>query len=150
VQLGSKGVQSEINVTPLIDVVLVLLIIFMVVVPLVESRFILALPESDIPPQELPEEEDKKTPLLVHLSESGVVSLNDEVLTLDQLNDKLRKVLRRRQDKVVFFDADPKANFGFSVDVMDLCRGAGARHIGVVEVEADASELPLAPSVGVR
>ncbi|MFH1809317.1 MAG: biopolymer transporter ExbD [Pseudomonadota bacterium] len=142
-QIGSKGIQSEINVTPLIDVVLVLLIIFMVVVPLVERRFILAVPEKDLPQEELPEDSPK--PLLVMLEADGSVKLNDQVLPMEQLLDKLHTVLRRRDEKVVFFDAAKSANYGQAVDVMDACRGVGARHIGIIDPAAVAGELPEAP-----
>jgi len=143
-QLGSKGVQSEINITPLIDVVLVLLIIFMVVVPLVEQRFVLAVPESDVPDEEeIPE--DSPQALLVKLGKDGTVFLNKEALPLEQMVDKLRGALKRRDEKVVFFDADDDANFGLAVDTMDAVRGAGAKHIGVIDPDATADELPTAP-----
>ncbi len=143
-QLGSKGVRSEINVTPLIDVVLVLLIIFMVVVPLVEQRFVLAVPESDVPEEEDPE--DSPQPLLVRLEKDGTLKLNDEALQLQPLLEKLRPVLRKRDAKVVFFDAEDGANYGQAVDVMDAVRGAGAKHIGVIDPDAAEGDLPAAPT----
>ncbi|MDF1564803.1 MAG: biopolymer transporter ExbD [Deltaproteobacteria bacterium] len=144
-QLGGKGVQSEINVTPLIDVVLVLLIIFMVVTPTLELRFKLSLPETDdteleedIPPEMLP--------LLVKLHQDGSIDLNGERVDEAMLRERLRLALRGRDDKVAFFDAEDGANFGLAVEVMDLCRAAGAKHIGIVDPEALGAELPVAPT----
>jgi len=132
VQLSSsKKMQSDLNITPLIDVVLVLLIIFMVVVPSVEARFLLAVPDTEAPEDEQPDDENQ--PLVVKLEADGSTTLNGEPLALDALLEKLRQVLRQRGDKVVFFDAADTANFGLAVDVMDACRGTGARHIGVIE-----------------
>jgi biopolymer transport protein TolR len=132
VQLSSsKKMQSDLNITPLIDVVLVLLIIFMVVVPSVEARFLLAVPDTEEPEDQEPDDENQ--PLVVKLEADGSTTLNSEQLPLEQLIEKLRQVLRQRADKVVFFDAADQANFGIAVDVMDACRGAGARHIGVIE-----------------
>jgi len=148
VQVSSpRKVQSEINITPLIDVVLVLLIIFMVVVPSVEARFILSVPDTEAPEEEQPDDENQ--PLVVKLEADGTTTLNGEPLALEPLIDKLRQVLRQRGDKVVFFDAADAANFGLAVDVMDACRGAGARHIGVIEPDLgkeQAGEAVPAPT----
>ncbi len=146
-QLGAKGIQSEMNVTPLIDVVLVVLIIFMVATPLVEKRFVLAVPESDVP--EEPEPEDKpQAPLVVDMHVDGSVSLNDEVLPLPALLERVHRSLRHRDPKVVFFDAADTANFGEAVDVMDALRGAGAKHVGIIEPADEALGLPAAPGLG--
>ena len=144
-QLGNKGVQSELNVTPLIDIVLVLLIIFMVLVPTVEMRFTLALPQSDLEATEPPAPESQ--PLLVSLDADGVTRLNGEALEEAILLGKLRAALRQRRQKVAFFDAADGANFGQAVTLMDACKGAGAAHIGIIDADAGPGELPPAPGV---
>lgn len=144
-QLGSGGVESEINVTPLIDVVLVLLIIFMVVVPTAEQRFKLTLPETE--EMEMEEEPPADVqPLLVKLHEDGSIDLNGERVDVTTLGERLGAALRHRKEKVAFFDAEDGANFGQAVEVMDLCRSAGARHIGIVDPEALEGALPEAPA----
>lgn len=144
-QLGSKGIQSEMNVTPLIDVVLVMLIIFMVATPLLEKRFVLAVPESEVPEQQDPQDKPE-APLVVNLQVDGSISLNDETLPLALLLDKVRSSLRHRDSKVVFFDAADMTNFGEAVDTMDAVRGVGAKHIGIIEPAPAGLDLPAAPT----
>ena len=143
-ELGSRGVRSEINVTPLIDVVLVLLIIFMVLTPTLEARFAVALPQTDL---ELEPPVPETAPLLVELGADGTTTLNGEPMDLETLTQKLAGALRGRADRVAFFEAAEAANYGRAVEVMDVCRRAGADHIGMVEpVEAASAGLPVAPS----
>lgn len=84
---------------------------------------------------------------MVKLEADGSVDLNGERVDEATLVERLRAALRHREDKVAFFDAAESANFGAAVQVMDLCRSAGARHIGIVDPEALGEGLPLAPTV---
>jgi len=122
----------------------VLLIIFMVVVPTLELRFKLSLPETD--DTELEEDPPPDSlPIVVHLGRDGSLDLNGERVDETTLVERLRPAMRHRDEKVAFFDADEEANFGVAVQVMDLCRSAGARHIGVVDPEAFGALVPEVP-----
>jgi biopolymer transport protein ExbD len=127
---GLSRSQSSINVTPLIDVLLVLLIIFMVVTPILTKAM-----ESDIPQkvdQPLPAEYTEKQ-LVVRVTADGRVMLNREEVGLSSLPSRLRDVFTQRGGKrVIFLDADNSVFYGTVVEVMDLCRDGGVETIGVV------------------
>jgi biopolymer transport protein ExbD len=127
---GYDGGHSRINVTPLIDVLLVLLVIFIMVAPVVTTAVTPQLPlqaESPLSP------EDAERQLVVHVAADGGVRLNREDLERADLPGRLREVLARRGgERVVFLDAADGARYGAVVEVMDLCRDGGAEAIGAV------------------
>ncbi len=128
VQQGGKGVKPEMNVTPLVDVVLVLLIIFMVVTPLLTKTFEVAVPkkeEGTPPPVALP-------PLVLKLDRDGTVRINDTMVPGPELAFRLQQELSARNDGQMLFDADDGANYGAAVTLMDTARGAGALTIAVI------------------
>jgi biopolymer transport protein TolR len=127
--------RPDINVTPLVDVVLVLLIIFMVIVPLVERSLSVATP----PMQETNAPEAPDDQLVLEVVADGTVRLNQEAVALVDLEARLRTALARRQDKLVFFTADDAANFERAVTALDAAKAAGAKTIGLL------TEPPAAP-----
>jgi biopolymer transport protein TolR len=129
--LGGLGQnQSSINMTPLIDVLLVLLIIFMMVTPILTKAL-----QSDIPQkvdQPLPAEYTEKQ-LVVRMAADGRLLLNREEVGLSSLPGRLREIFALRGGKkVIFLDADNGVRYGTVVEVMDLCRDAGVETIGMV------------------
>ena len=129
--------RPDINVTPLVDVVLVLLIIFMVIVPLVERSLSVATPPME--ETEAPQATDDQ--LVLEVLADGTVRLNQEPVALDALEVSLRTALARRKEKVVFFTADDAANFERAVTALDAAKAAGAKTIGMI------TEPPVAPAV---
>ena len=127
---GGGGPTPQMNVTPLVDVVLVLLIIFMVVAPLLVKQLHLATPPQQTQTA-LPQTPDDPQ-VLVRLDADGTVRLNSAPIDPAALEDKLRRVFAARVDDVVFFEADDHANYAQAVRVMDTLRAAGALTIGVV------------------
>lgn len=127
---GLSQNQSSINVTPLIDVLLVLLIIFMMVTPILTKAM-----RSDIPQkvdQPLPAEYTEKQ-LVVRVAADGRLFINREEVGLTTLPDRLREIFAKRGGKrVIFLDADNRVFYGTVIEVMDLCRDGGAETIGVV------------------
>jgi biopolymer transport protein ExbD len=127
---GLSQTKSDINVTPLIDVLLVLLIIFMIVTPVLTKAM-----ESEIPQksdQPLPEQYSSQQ-LVVSITADGRYMLNKEELTLSYLPTRLRDVfMQRGGKKTIFLNADDSVPYGQVVQVMDLCRTAGAETIAVV------------------
>jgi len=127
--VGGKGIRPTINVTPLVDVVLVLLIIFLVVTPLLTKRFTVQVP---------PEEKDEPTKaqadeqLVLYIDAAGEITLNSEKVPVAALEEKLRRVFAARDPDVVFFDAASKCAYGTAVKVMDIARGAGAVSVGLI------------------
>jgi biopolymer transport protein TolR len=124
-----QGRRSEINVTPLIDVVLVLLIIFMVLTPSLLKNL----------PTMVPRKADEATPpppgetsILVEYTAKRDLSLNGEPLQPEALGAKLAERLSADRQKVVFFKADDDSPYGEVVRLMDIARGAGAKTLAVV------------------
>ena len=137
---GKKGrSKPDMNVTPLVDVVLVLLIIFMVCTPLLAKLFWIHVPsdpEADATP---PPPTDDEGPPVVTVDAEGRVMINRDVVPLTELQARLRRVLAARGDRTVIFDARSDAPYGRAVEVLDLARGAGATTIAVAtEPLADA------------
>jgi biopolymer transport protein ExbD len=129
---GRFSARGEINVTPLIDIVLVLLIVFMVMTPVMLHQLVAKIPEeqSDNTPQ--PPGDD---PIIVSLGADGVITLGSQPIAVEALagavGERLAQLSHLRQ-KVVFFRIDDRAGYGRAVKLMDLCKGAGAATLGIV------------------
>jgi len=126
---SSQGLRSEINVTPLVDVVLVLLIIFMVVTPLLQMGY-----DVNVPPKATAEASAviSKEQLVVTQISAEKVYLNREEIDVKQLPLRLTEILKHRRDKTVFYSADDEINYGVVMATMDLIRNAGAERIGII------------------
>jgi biopolymer transport protein ExbD/biopolymer transport protein TolR len=122
--------RPEMNVTPLVDVVLVLLIIFMVVMPAMHRLFWLHVPPENDAENEPPP--DTNQPLVVSVNELGQIRINQDVVPDRDFSRRLRRALVARGDRKVYFDAADDAPFERAVVAMDLARGAGAAHIAVM------------------
>ena len=132
---GAKGgVKSEINVTPLVDVVLVLLIIFMVMTPLMLKELGINVPKKEnVQVQE--QVTSDQLVVVVRASADGKTAtfmINNETIAESLLADRMHDLLSQRRDKVVFFNVDDDANYGDAVRAMDIVRGAGAKVLGIM------------------
>ncbi|MBN1773966.1 MAG: biopolymer transporter ExbD [Deltaproteobacteria bacterium] len=130
-------VRPEMNVTPLVDVVLVLLIIFMVVTPLMSKQFWVNVPEMQKLEEQPPP--DQRVPVVLAVAADGNLSINRSPVTRHELDERLRRIFAARQDdRTLFVQADDRAAFGRVVEAMDAARGAGAVTIAVLpEKEED-------------
>jgi biopolymer transport protein TolR len=126
---GGRGPQAEINVTPLIDVVLVLLIIFMVMTPVMLKEIVAKVPQKQTENVPLPPGE---TTIVVELDAHDQLSLNGEAVAPEMLGVKVGDRLVHDRQKVVFFRISDEANYGRAVRIMDICKGAGAKTLGIV------------------
>jgi biopolymer transport protein ExbD len=129
---GGRGVRAEINVTPLVDVVLVLLIIFMVMTPLALRELSVTVPRTaaEVVSPDLFTEQ-----IVVGYDARGQARLSGQPVSLAELASRLRAALAARAKKVVFLDVDVEADYGGAVKVMDVCRGAGAETLGIMTPE---------------
>jgi biopolymer transport protein TolR len=127
---GSGSVKSEINVTPLVDVVLVLLIIFMVITPVVQMGYLVRVPEK---PKgvTLPNPDQ----IVIRLLPEGRVMINKEVLTLDTYPNRIREILKGNSGKMVFFAGDPEVSYDDTLKFLDLTKASGAPNIGLIVEE---------------
>ena len=130
--LEGKGAQSDINVTPLIDVVLVLLIIFMVLTPIIIEEMSVNLPDKT---EQVQKRDVPKDQLLVAVCEDGSFALNRKVMPLADLRKQVKQQLRRKKPKVVFVDGHPNAPYDEMVKLMDTVRDAGAEKIGLASIK---------------
>ncbi|MFB1483634.1 ExbD/TolR family protein [Corallococcus sp. RDP092CA] len=123
---GSKGggVRPTMNVTPLVDVVLVLLIIFMVVTPLMTKNLWMNVPaKPDKQEEATPPSPDAKPPVVLTVDKTGTLRINHEEVPRDQVVARLQRMLNARADKIVFFDAGDAVPYGSAMEVLDLARG---------------------------
>jgi biopolymer transport protein TolR len=131
--LGTKSPMTDINVTPLIDVVLVMLIIFMVLTPLAEKQMYMRVPEFEppntqvVPPDSVPPDQIVLTAL-----KNGRVLLNRTEMTVPDAMAKLRPVYEGHLAKVLFFNAQDGTRYEFAVMVLDEAHKAGVNTIGMM------------------
>lgn len=126
---GGRRMLSQINVTPFVDVMLVLLIMFMVTVPMMTSGVDVNLPEVT----EVPTLDQAKEPLVVTLNRSGDISIGQVAVdNVEQLMPVLRQVLSGRETQEVFLEADRDVPYGRVVQVMAAIRGAGITKLGML------------------
>jgi biopolymer transport protein TolR len=118
---------SQINITPLVDVMLVLLIIFMVTAPILQQGVSVDLPEVTAAPLAGSEEQ-----LVVVVTRDGKLQLNDSPIKVDELNRKLSSILSVKPDRQVYLRADKNVPYGKVVEVMAAVRSAGVRKLGMV------------------
>jgi len=126
---AASGAMSDINITPLIDVMLVLLIIFMVVTPLAQMGLDISLPQP--PPPNQPEQKSQSNQVVLALEE-GVITLNKNPVAIEELEARLRDVYQSRSDKTIFVRATGTVPYGRVVQAMDLAKAAGVERIGII------------------
>jgi biopolymer transport protein ExbD len=150
VQTGpSKGPAPLMNVTPLVDVVLVLLIIFMVVTPLMQKKFWVHTPKQE--KQEVEKQElasDPQPPLVMRVAADKTITVNNTTVTFDELPLRLRRMFAARDDHILFFDAEDDAPYGFAVEVMDRAREGGAVTIAPLTASLQAQAEDAAAAEG--
>jgi biopolymer transport protein TolR len=123
----SAAAISNINVTPLVDVMLVLLVIFMVTAPILQQGVNINLPKVKAAP--LTGEEQQ---LVVAVNRAGKVYLNDTAITVPELGPKLQAILKLRPDRQVFLRADQNVRYGEVMRVISTIKGAGVERLGMV------------------
>jgi biopolymer transport protein TolR len=145
---GAK-VNSDINVTPMVDVMLVLLIIFMVITPMLQHGVSVELAKVNSP--EAMADADKEDALLVAIMRDGTVYFGSDKLPVDQLTGKVKDRLVNRVDKRVYVKADARAKFGSVVQVVDNVRAAGVDELGLLtdqKKQTTTAPPPSAPTSG--
>lgn len=124
-----SSLMSDINVTPFVDVMLVLLIIFMVTAPMMMEGINVSLPEATTKPLV-----SEKKPLIVNIDSENRIFINDFMVTVDGLGEKLNKILDGRKDREVYLKADKDISYGMVVRVMSEIKGAGVEKLGMVTI----------------
>lgn len=127
---GKKGPKSDINITPYIDILLVLLIIFMVITPVRQMDL-----DVKVPQQSNPDEKNQAVDtsvIVVSIGESMQIAVNNENTTISQLGPKLQEIYSARANKNLFVSASPKLPYGDVVRIIDIAKGAGVGDVGLL------------------
>jgi biopolymer transport protein TolR len=128
----NEGLQNEINVTPMIDVLLVLLIIFMMVIPMSRKAIDLQLPDPtpDNTPQGPPPSQ-----IVLEVLPGNTFKINSQPVGKNELGKRLKEIYDPRPDKIMFIKGDPTVKYSDVINAMDVARGAGVKVIGATPKE---------------
>ena|SRR6202162_1083268 len=132
------GAMAEMNVVPLIDILLVLLIIFMVITPLTPKGLDTLVPQPN-PNQQQQQEIDNKT-VVVQIDKNGKVKINNEDSTWDRLGPRMEQIFKERAEKVAFVKGDNEVLFEEVARAIDIMRGAGIDKVGLITAKLEAGQ----------
>ncbi len=140
---GGRNLMSEINVTPLVDVMLVLLIIFMILQPMLQMGYDVNVPPNN--PSSGPQQVNPEQ-IIVSLTANNEIYLNKERVERSNLPIRLQEVLRNRGKKPVFFSCEDTVKYDEAMKLMDIVRNNGAENIGIVMDWVNPLEQVIAPA----
>ena len=129
---GSRKAMAEINITPLVDVMLVLLIIFMVAAPMIQTGVKVDLPQVKTPPVESKDEK-----LVLSITKDRRIYLADTEVPIADLAEKLQTNAKLQKDKELYVHADRNLTYGIVIEVMGLARAAGVESVGMITDPAE-------------
>lgn len=135
---GKKGAMGDINVTPLIDVLLVLIIIFMVITPRIPHGLDALVPQPNKDKQ--PDESVLNRTIVVTMDAGRQVAINQQPVDIRSLGDKLIDIFKTRNDRIIFVKGDPTLTFGDIAQIIDIAKGAGIDKIGLMTAAVESGQ----------
>jgi biopolymer transport protein TolR len=135
---GSGGPKADINMTPMIDVLLVLIIIFMVITPLTPKGLEALVPQPP-PPNQKPNQSDQRTVVIV-IDKDHKMQINSEAVNEDRLQGRLEEIFKTRAERVVFVKGDPSLDFQWVARAIDIAHGAGIDKVGLMTAKVEAGQ----------
>ena len=143
---GALDTLADINVTPMVDVMLVLLIIFMVITPLLQKGVSVDLAKTHNP-RKMPDAE-KTDAVELAVTRDGKIFLNAQPVAVDDITKQVEDLMSNKLNKVVFIKSDSRAEYGTVVSVVDNVRAAGIEQLGLITEEVQPHEnIPLQPAL---
>jgi biopolymer transport protein TolR len=135
---GSGSVKSDINMTPMIDVLLVLIIIFMVITPLTPKGLEALVPQPP-PPNAKPNQSDQRT-VVITIDDKHHIAINSEPTDDAHLGTRLEEIFKTRAERVVFVKGDPSLDFEWVAKAIDIAHGAGIDKVGLMTAKVEAGQ----------
>ncbi|MGH9687377.1 MAG: ExbD/TolR family protein [Candidatus Acidiferrales bacterium] len=135
---GKQGTMSEPNVVPLIDVLLVLIIIFMVITPRTPTGLKTLVPQPT-PPNQKQQQPDSRT-IVVQVLSNGQVKINQDEVSWNDLGPRLFDIFKERADRIAFVKGDDNVEFAQVAHAIDIMRGSGIDHVGLITAKIEAGQ----------